>query len=176
MASNQKSAGPSPAGGTRKLLLIAYFHELKKIILPIILFCLLSTIFIPVFIKAQSPIVPQTCGMSTDANGNPIHPIYDTNGNCTSGIACPCGIGDFFTLLGNIYNFIVLWVVTPLAIIALIVGGIFMMVSAGNPTLMGRGKQILWTAIIGLVLVFCSWLIINFILCEVLHYCTWNTL
>jgi len=39
-----------------------------------------------------------------------------------------------------------------------------MMISAGNPQLFGTGKKILYTSIIGLVLVFCSWLIINFIM------------
>lgn len=39
-----------------------------------------------------------------------------------------------------------------------------MMISAGNPDLMNKGKQILKWAIIGLVLVFGSWVIIDFIL------------
>ena len=110
---------------------------------------LLSTIFAPVAIKAQG-LVP--------CNGP----------NCT--------INSFFTLLGNIYNFIVIQIATPLAVVALIVGGIMLMVSAGNPNLAGLGKKILYSAIIGLVLVFCSWLIIDFILKTLGYSGSWSTL
>ena len=115
----------------------------KKIFLPITLLFLLSIILVPLVISAQDAIVPQTCGNAGQD---------------------PCGITDFFTMLVNIYTFIVKWIATPLATIALIIGGILMMISAGNPNLMGTGKKIFWSAIIGLVLVFCSWLIIDFIL------------
>lgn len=75
-----------------------------------------------------------------------------------------CDICNFFQMLVNVYQFIVFQIATPLAVIALTVGGIFMMISAGNPGLFGKGKTILWAAIIGLVLVFGSFLIINTIL------------
>ena len=80
------------------------------------------------------------------------------------GVSCSCTISNVFLMLVKIYNFIVLMIATPLAVIAITVGAIFMMLSAGNPGLMGKGKTILYSAIIGLVLVFCSYLIINFIL------------
>lgn len=108
-------------------------------------------IFIPLLVKAD--IVP-------------CNPTCDENGNCTG----QCTINDFFTLLVNIYQFIVFDIATPLAVIALTVGAVFMIVSAGNPGLMGTGKKIFYAAIIGLVLVFCSWLIINFILVTLLGY------
>jgi len=85
-----------------------------------------------------------------------------------------CTINSFFTLLGNIYHFIVIQIATPLAIIALIVGGIMLMLSAGNPNLAGLGKKILYSAIIGLALVFCSWLIIDFILKAIGYTGNWS--
>ncbi len=75
-----------------------------------------------------------------------------------------CTILDFFGMLARIYSFIVWNIATPLAVLALTIGGIFMMISAGNPNLFSKGKEILKWAIIGLVLVFGSWLIIDFIL------------
>jgi len=113
---------------------------MKKIFLSFAFFCFLSIIFIPILANADG-LVP--CG----------------NAGQTA-----CTIKDFFTMAVNIYTFIVLQIASPLAIIAMIVGGIFMMVSAGNPGLMATGKKILYSAIIGLVLVFASWLIIDFIL------------
>jgi len=75
-----------------------------------------------------------------------------------------CDINAFFTLLKNIYDFIVFQLATPLAILAIAIGGILVLISAGNPNLAGLGKKILFAAIMGLVLVFGSWLIINAIL------------
>jgi len=126
---------------------------MKKIFLPIVIFCLLSIIFVPFLVKAEDGIVP--CG-------NP------------GGSAC--GISDFFTMLGNIYHFIVFDIATPLAVIALTVGGIMMMISAGSPDLMGKGKKILYAAIIGLALVWGSWLIIDFILKAIGFTGNWSSM
>jgi hypothetical protein len=107
----------------------------KKIFLPIILLYLLSIIFVPLLAKAA---------------------IVTCDGpNCT--------IDKFFEMLGNIYSFIV-QIATPLAVIALTVGGILMMISAGNPNLMSIGKKVFWSAVIGLALVLATKAIINFIL------------
>jgi hypothetical protein len=89
------------------------------------------------------------CGRYTDAKGN---------------LTCPCEIGHFFLMLVNIYQWVVWWLATPLAVLMLTIGGIMILISAGNPNLVGLGKKILWVSIIGLVLVFCSWLIIDFIM------------
>lgn len=135
---------------------------MKKIFLLVILSLSLVFLIMPkpalAIWKIGDPILPP-CAMApatngTDANGNTIpNPKY-----------VPCGFLDFFALLNNVYSFIVLEIATPLAVIALIIGATFMLISAGNPNLMGKGKKILLTAIIGLVLVFASWLIINTIL------------
>ena len=75
-----------------------------------------------------------------------------------------CGIQDFFTMLGNIYNFIAKNIAGPLAIVAIIVGGTMILISAGNPGLAKQGKQVLLLAIIGLILTYGSYLIINTLL------------
>ncbi len=75
-----------------------------------------------------------------------------------------CTLDMLGTMGGNIYNFIVKDIATPLAVLAIIIGGILILISAGNPNLLGIGKKVLYSAIIGLVLVWCSYLIINFIL------------
>jgi len=75
-----------------------------------------------------------------------------------------CTICKFFAMLANIYYFLTAKIATPLAVIALTVGGVMIMMSAGNPNVLSNGKKILWSAIIGLALVFGSWIIINFIL------------
>jgi len=108
---------------------------MKKNLLSAIVYFLLLIIFVPFLAKAG--IV--TC---------------DTN----------CGINELFAMLGKIVDIIVKQIATPLATIAVIVGGILMMVSAGNPNLMSLGKKVFWSAIIGLILAWCSYLIIDTIL------------
>ena len=66
-------------------------------------------------------------------------------------------------MLNKIYKFIVIDIAGPLAIVALTVGGIMMMVSAGNANLMSIGKKTVYSAIIGLALAFCSYAIISFV-------------
>ncbi|MDO8486179.1 MAG: hypothetical protein Q7S77_00570, partial [Candidatus Staskawiczbacteria bacterium] len=75
-----------------------------------------------------------------------------------------CTIELFFEMLNRVFNFIVYFIATPLAILMLSIGGIMILISAGNPNLASKGKNILYIATIGLVLVFGAWLIINFIL------------
>lgn len=135
---------------------------MKKIFLPIFLFCLVLLFFVPFSIKSvEDPACGSTgivrCGCST--------PTYDADEKCTN---C-CEISDFFAMLGRIYEFIVKIIAIPLAIIAITIGGILMMISAGNPNMMSLGKKIFYSAIIGLVLVFCSYLIIQTIL-SILDY------
>lgn len=83
---------------------------------------------------------------------------------CDPASGTPCTINDFFNMLGKIYKFIVVDLATPLALIAIVVGAVYMMASAGNPGMMGKGKQILTYAIIGLILAYGSYMIINEIL------------
>jgi len=75
-----------------------------------------------------------------------------------------CTINDFFTMLGNIYNFLVLYIAAPLAVLGLTIGGVLILISAGNPNLQKMGKSALWASFWGLVLALGSFLIIKVIL------------
>jgi len=132
---------------------------MKKLFLSASLLLLLTAVFIPVLATAAGN---PTAGQAFVPCGN-------------TGQAA-CTICDFFKMLMIIYNFIVWDIATPLAIIALAVGGILMMISAGNPNLMSKGKTIFWTAVIGLVLVFCSYLIIATILNIIGYTASWASL
>ena len=107
-------------------------------------------LIIPVVAEAASAIVQ--CGNSTTM----------------------CTIQDFFALLVRIYHFIWADIAAPLAVLAVIIGGVLLIVSAGNPGLFELGKKILYAAVIGLFLTGGSWLIIDFIVCKALGYCTWS--
>lgn len=129
---------------------------MKKLFLLGVLFSLLFFILVPKLTTAWQL-------------GDPLVP------NCT-GTGGACTIADFFTMLNNIYSFIVFAVATPLAILMLTIGGVMIMVSAGDPKWLQTGKNILWVTTIGLVLVFCSWLVVNFILGALGYQGAWNVL
>ena len=146
---------------------------MKKIFLLILPFCLLSILFIPFLAEAaKDPACAGpdgkygivTCGCGT--------PAMDADGKCTN---C-CEIGDFFTMAADIYSFIVKYIATTLATIMIIVGAIFMLTSAGDPGRAGTGKNMIKFAIIGLVLVFGSWLIIDSLLKLMGYTQNWQSL
>jgi len=87
------------------------------------------------------PIVP--CGIKSD-------PARST----------PCTLCDFFVIARNIINFIfeLILVIAPLFILW---GGIMLLVSAGNPSRSGLGKQIITASIIGVLIAFLSWTILS---------------
>ena len=122
---------------------------MKKLFLVFIILFILSFISFGYALAADCPD-----SGDPSANGGIV--------NC--GISCSCTIKNIFSMLGGIYSFLVLKIATPLAVLAVIIGGVLMMISAGNPNLEGLGKKILYSAIIGLVLAFCSYLIIDTIL------------
>ncbi len=122
---------------------------MKKILFPIIL---LSLFLFPVFTNAAG-LVP--CG-------NPGEKA--------------CEIGDFFIMLGRIFNFAMTMIIAPLATLMLIIGGVLILISAGSQDLYSRGKETLKWAIIGIALAFGAWVIINFILGAIGYTGNWSTL
>ncbi len=137
--------GSSPGEGTlRQVQCKPKFKKfMKKILSSLAILFLLSIIFVPTSIYAADQ------GWVTCGNGD----------NPT-----PCTLTDFLDMTKKILDFLVNTIAAPLAGVAIIVGGILMMTSAGNPNLMGLGKKIFWSAIIGLILAFAAKAIINFVL------------
>ncbi len=74
----------------------------------------------------------------------------------------PCQLGDLFTLINNLVN-IALSIAGTVAVLFLIIGGFQYMTSAGDPENIGRAKNTILYAIIGLILIIVSLAIINFI-------------
>jgi len=97
-------------------------------------------------------------------------------GNATPGCSAPkgsnvssktyCGdysINDFVSLAINISKW-VLRIVGSLTLIMFVYGGFMLLVSAGSAETISKAKKIIIAAIIGLVIVFTSYLIIKFVL------------
>ena len=84
--------------------------------------------------------------------------------NNSGNLTCPCELEHVFVLVLNLYNFAVWKISVPLASLLVVIGGIMLLVSGGNPGLASKARTILWGAVIGIVLVFGAWIIINTIL------------
>jgi hypothetical protein len=63
----------------------------------------------------------------------------------------------------NVSN-LILGIVGSLALLMFVIGGFLMLISAGNSEKVAKAKNILVAAVIGLALVFASYLIINFVM------------
>ncbi|MFH1822570.1 MAG: pilin [Patescibacteria group bacterium] len=72
-----------------------------------------------------------------------------------------CQVNDFIVVAVRASE-IILGIVGSLALLMFIYGGVMFLISAGNSEKVSQAKQIILGAIIGLVIVFTSWMIINF--------------
>ena len=96
-------------------------------------------------------------GLVPEASGNP----------CPDGkTAATCGnyeVNDFIVLAVQISNWI-LGIVGSLSLIMFIYGGLMFLISAGSSETVGKAKKIIIAAVVGLTIVFSSYLIIKFTL------------
>ncbi len=105
-------------------------------------------------LSQQSGLVP--CGVGT---------IKDANGNVQD-VADPCQPCHIFALGQNLLNFIWWDISIPIATIMLIYAGILMIVPSfsGNVAKVTKGSKILTNTLVGLLIVFLAWLIIDTII------------
>ncbi|MCK4473899.1 hypothetical protein KAU40_01405 [Candidatus Parcubacteria bacterium] len=81
----------------------------------------------------------------------------------------PCQLCDFFVLVDNVIDFVLIKLVPPLAVLMLVIGGI-MFVGAtleflpGGPTLLSQAKAIMTSVVIGLIIIYGGWIIIGLFL------------
>lgn len=79
-------------------------------------------------------------------------------------LACPCQIPHIFLLFLNLYKFVVKFIALPLAGLFIVLGGLLLAVSGGNPGWAEKGKNMIKYSFIALLLIFGSWLIIDVIM------------
>ena len=73
----------------------------------------------------------------------------------------PCQLCHLFVLLDTIVDFVLFKIILPLATLLLVIGGILFIFNAENPENVTKGKAILTSVVIGLIIIFAAWLIIN---------------
>lgn len=98
-----------------------------------------------------------------------------SNAKCSSIGLVPCGPADMgfyyecdvcgmVKLVDNIIDFISVNIAPYLALLMIVAGAVTMMMSGGSETVYKKGKEIITMALIGLLLVWGSWIIIDVIM------------
>ncbi len=92
--------------------------------------------------------------VNADSNGK-----YLSGGTATDKISCQ--LCHIFVMIKGIVDFILFQLVPVIAVLLLTVGGVMYVISRGNPSQLTQAKNILTSTVVGLVIIFASWLIGN---------------
>ena len=76
----------------------------------------------------------------------------------------PCQLCHIFVMIDGIIDFITQKIVPPIVILMMIIAGIMFFFAGGNPTLLVQAKKLITSVVIGLVIIFSAFLIIQTIL------------
>ena len=118
----------------------------------------MKTLFATTFLALLLVFSPATVGASaTDPNTGvvPCGNQVDREGQ----VSDPCEIGDLFTLIDNIIDWILI-VMIPLAVVSIAIGGAMLVLGGANEEWQSKGKEIITSALWGLVIVLAAWLIV----------------
>ena len=99
-------------------------------------------------------------------------PVVTAQTGCPTGLVpcggenCPCTTCHIFEMFKNVMDFILFFIVPPLAALMIAIGG-FMLVFAylgvgdGGPGMISQAKKLFASVAIGLVIVYAAWVIVN---------------
>ncbi|MFI5205502.1 MAG: hypothetical protein ACHQVK_01035 [Candidatus Paceibacterales bacterium] len=142
----------------------------------------ISFVFLFLFsgiVKADGVCIDPATGTNTVADfiatGKGVVPCGQTTG-ADNNLVCPCQFGHFGILLLKIYNFAIKFIIIPIAGLAVVVAGLYMLVSAGNPAMFERGKKILIYTIVAIALIFGAYLMIDILLKALGYPLPWNVI
>ena len=117
-----------------------------KLVIALVIFMLLFTSVAP----AQAAIV--TCGLSSQ--DNPATP--EVEGACT--------LCDILQLIKRIIDYIFVPLTPIIAGLFILLSGFYIVLGGANPEMIGKGKQMLTTTLIGVAIIYGSWMVTNFVL------------
>jgi len=117
---------------------------MKKAILIFLTVTLLAGFCLPV----SAGLVP--CGLSEDDPNQP----GDQTEACTS-----CHL---FIMMDTIIDYILIFIVPSIAVLMIVIGGAYYVVSQGSSEKLSKAKSIFVSVAIGLLIVYGAWIIVNF--------------
>ena len=81
--------------------------------------------------------------------------------NGTPRVDIPCQFCHFFIMIDGILDFIITTIVPIIAVLMIVIGGIMFFAAAGNPASLASAKKLLTSVIIGLVIIYGAWILVN---------------
>jgi len=72
-----------------------------------------------------------------------------------------CQLCHLFVMFDKIIDFVLINLIPPLAVLMLVIGGVMFIFAAESPTWVTRGKSIMTSVVIGLIIIYAAWLIIG---------------
>ena len=81
--------------------------------------------------------------------------------HCTLTGETACTFCDLFVMFGNITNFLFIQIIPILAGLMIAVGGVYYLISRGEPEKLASAKKIFSSVAIGLLIAYSAWLIVN---------------
>ncbi|MGB9743562.1 MAG: pilin [Minisyncoccales bacterium] len=113
-------------------------NKVKKIIFPIGL--ILASLFL------SFPLFSQSAGL-VPCGGPDQEP--------------PCQFCHLFVLFDNVVKFLLLKIVPPVAVLMLVIAGLMFFTAMGDPNKVIRAKDIVQWTLIGLIIIYGAWIIVN---------------
>ena len=81
----------------------------------------------------------------------------------TSANPTPCTPCHFWELADRFIDFFLL-LSLPILTVVLLYGGVLWLISSGNSSMVEKGKKIIWNGLVGVLIAFCGWLIVDSII------------
>ncbi len=76
----------------------------------------------------------------------------------------PCTLCHFFVMLNNIIRFVMTVLVPTVAVLMLVIGGVLFFFAGAKPATLMQAKGVITSVIIGLLIIFSAWIIVNTVL------------
>ena len=87
--------------------------------------------------------------------------------NSTASCNMPCTFCHFFVMFKGVIDFFLFRIVPVVAVFMIVIGGFMFFGTSENPSAIETGKKIITSALVGFIIVFASWLIINLFLASI---------
>ena len=76
----------------------------------------------------------------------------------------PCQLCHVFVMANNILGQLFTWVVPTIAVLMLVIGGVMFLFAGARPNMMAQAKGIITSVVVGLLIIFSAWVIVNTVL------------
>lgn len=134
-------------------------HTLRRIIVSTLLFVTAGATFLfaqPALAQGLLPTPKGKCPENYEKNTP-----ANLKAGCKDGAQRDYALDDVKTLMGNLGNWM-LGISGAVALFVFVLGGFFWLISAGNSDLVSKGKGMMISAIIGLIIIFFSYTLITY--------------